>query len=457
MPLDKVLSASIANAAVNASAISNTANLVIGALNTGNTVVTGNLTSNTLTLTLAGSQNNYPVNVVLSGNGPFQRVFNSYNANLVANDSLVAVYGKYPNNYNAGYIGYNHQGDSSTNNFIGIGMWNQDYVVSVTAKQSVGINTHLPTPHNGNGLVVAGANTGVQRAIIELWEKSGAGGKAVFQQVDGATFIGNLNKGSGNGSLILLSNGTGSNATETMTLYANSDVLIGDPTYIRTGVAPPNYRRLRFDGSYDGSSLTDPTGLPCNKIVLHDSGGGWMGGFGISDGTVNMFSGGNTVFYRSTNTTSYGTKSMVLTNNGHVITPSQPMFIAYKSSNDEPTTQTKLAFNTLSANNGAHYNTSTYTFTAPATGTYIFNYRGWFRQGCIGNASIWLFLNSTTYSEVRISSPTAAVDYITFTPSWTVKLSAGDTIDVRGNGFANACLHTSSGITYSEFSGYFLG
>ncbi len=41
MPIDKVLSVSIANAAINASAISNTANLVIGALNTGNTVVTG--------------------------------------------------------------------------------------------------------------------------------------------------------------------------------------------------------------------------------------------------------------------------------------------------------------------------------------------------------------------------------------------------------------------------------
>lgn len=51
MALDKVLSASIANAAVNASAISNTANLVIGALNTGNTVITGTLVSNAHTIT----------------------------------------------------------------------------------------------------------------------------------------------------------------------------------------------------------------------------------------------------------------------------------------------------------------------------------------------------------------------------------------------------------------------
>ncbi len=59
MPIDKVLSVSIANAAINASAISNTANLVIGALNTGNTIITGTLTSNAA---------NIVGNVVVTGN-----------------------------------------------------------------------------------------------------------------------------------------------------------------------------------------------------------------------------------------------------------------------------------------------------------------------------------------------------------------------------------------------------
>ncbi len=456
MPIDKVLSVSIANAAINASAISNTANLVIGALNTGNTVVTGNLTSNTLTLTVAGGQYTFPVNVVLTGNGTFQRVINSYNSNLSSNDSLVTVMGYYPNNYNAGYIAYNHQGVSSTNNFVGIGLYNRDYVLNVTARGSVGINTITPIPHTGNnGLIVNGVGS---RGIIEVWEGAGSGGKAVFQQVDGATFVGNLAKGTGNGSLILVTNGNGTDATQTMTLFANSDVLIGDPIHVGvgTGSATPNMRRLRFDNTYDGSSTTDPTGTPANKVVLHNQ-SNWVGGFGISDGTLNVHSGGNTVFYRSTNTTSYGLKTAVFTNNGHVLKPYQPMFIAAKSTNEEPTSQIRLAFDQLVANNGAHYSTSNSTFTAPATGTYIFSYRGWFREGRVGVASIWLYKNGGTYSEVRISQATSIADYTTFTPSWTVKLVAGDYIDIRGSGGANGCLHTSTGITYSEFSGYLLG
>ncbi len=65
MPIDKVLSVSIANAAINASAISNTANLVIGALNTGNTVVTGTQFVNGA-VTFANSTSN---TVYVAGNG----------------------------------------------------------------------------------------------------------------------------------------------------------------------------------------------------------------------------------------------------------------------------------------------------------------------------------------------------------------------------------------------------
>jgi len=93
---------------------------------------------------------------------------------------------------------------------------------------NVGIGTTNPTPHSGsNALIIQGGGGG--RAIMELHDSS-AGGKAVFQQVAGTTYIGSLAKGGGGGDLILLSNGTGTSAAESVYVKANGNVLIGTST-----------------------------------------------------------------------------------------------------------------------------------------------------------------------------------------------------------------------------------
>lgn len=88
---------------------------------------------------------------------------------------------------------------------------------------NVGIGTTSPTVHSGtnSALVVRGAGT--SRGIIELWDGNGTG-KAVFQQVANTTYIGNL---AGAGDLVLLTNGLGSSASESMTIKANGNVCIG--------------------------------------------------------------------------------------------------------------------------------------------------------------------------------------------------------------------------------------
>lgn len=383
MALDKVLSASLANAAVNASAISNTANLVIGALNTGNTIITGtanvsstlgvagtlsagnttitgNAAANTLSLSVVGGQGTNPLQVAISGNGSYMRISSVMAADVTSNGSIIHLMGKANTQNNSGYIGYLHSADSSSNNAITTGLYGTDHVLSVTGRGSVGINTVAPIPHNGNNaLVVKGVGA---RGIIELWEGSGVGGKAVFQQVDGDTYIGNLAKGSGNGKLILLANGTGTSAAEAMTINANS----------------------------------------------------------------------------------------------HITTPYQPAFVSYVSTNVEPTTNTKLPYDTLHANNGSHFSTSTNTFTSPIAGFYIFNWRAWFKQGYTGTMIVYLYLNGSIYTESRFNAPTVNADYDTKHLTWTVKLSAGDYVSMYGYSSSGA-LHTSNSIRYSEFSGYLLG
>jgi hypothetical protein len=89
---------------------------------------------------------------------------------------------------------------------------------------NVGIGTNNPTTHSGgNALVIRGqSGTGSGRAIMELHETGG--GKAVFQQVSSTTYIGSL---AGNGSLVLLTNGTGTSATEAVLINASGNVGIG--------------------------------------------------------------------------------------------------------------------------------------------------------------------------------------------------------------------------------------
>jgi hypothetical protein len=119
----------------------------------------------------------------------------------------------------------------------------------ITSGGNIGVGTNNPTPHNGsNALIIQGGGGG--RAIMELHDSS-AGGKAVFQQVAGTTYVGSLAKGGGSGDLILLSNGTGTSAAESVYVKANGNVLIGTSTDsgaklyvdgdIRTGVLDTGY------------------------------------------------------------------------------------------------------------------------------------------------------------------------------------------------------------------------
>jgi hypothetical protein len=89
---------------------------------------------------------------------------------------------------------------------------------------NVGINTISPSPHQGKGLVIRGVSSG--RAIMELWDDTS--GKSVFQNVSGDTYIGQLDKGTGQGRTYLLVNGNGSSADVAVTLNANGQAVFAN-------------------------------------------------------------------------------------------------------------------------------------------------------------------------------------------------------------------------------------
>ena len=130
----------------------------------------------------------------------------------------------------------------------------------IVSSGTVGIGTDAPLTHAGanvGGLVIKGLNT--CRGIIEVWDGN-TSGKAVFQQISGTTYLGNLNKGAGTGELQLLVNGDGSSATTAMTLTKCGHIVVNNAPNSQTDYG-------RFTISTSTPKTSDPNTQ--EKTALH--------------------------------------------------------------------------------------------------------------------------------------------------------------------------------------------
>jgi|688.fasta_scaffold349487_2 hypothetical protein len=150
-----------------------------------------------------------------------------------------------------------------------------------------------------------------------------------------------------------------------------------------------------------------------------------------------------------------GTERMRLNTNGHLTIPYQPSFAAYKSQNEEPSSDTILTYNVADVNRGNHYNTSNSRFTAPVAGVYAFGVKVWYKPSTTGTIWVHLRLNGVVYTEQRMSVATAAANYTSFFPKWVLNLAAGDYIEVSGYGDGSN-FHSSNSARYSQFYGHLL-
>jgi hypothetical protein len=126
---------------------------------------------------------------------------------------------------------------------------------------------------------------------------------------------------------------------------------------------------------------------------------------------------------------SSGTLAMSINSNRQITMPYQPCFRAYYGSGGTAdfTTNTILPYNTTQVNIGSHYSTSTYKFTAPVAGRYIFGASTY----VAGVGSMWDIttanLGVIARNEWRVTSASQTVNSIISTTT-IVELSAADTV-----------------------------
>ena len=137
------------------------------------------------------------------------------------------------------------------------------------------------------------------------------------------------------------------------------------------------------------------------------------------------------------------------------LTPDRPAFMARGNNNNYVQT-TPIPFPSVDFNIGSHYNNSTYKFTAPTTGVYMFGSNVYYRCDAT-ELSLIRFMKNTSTNIGNYSSNTAgsgaAQQQGGLQLTGLFQLSANDTIEVifgsTGDYF--------NGTTDSGFWGYLVG
>ena len=156
-----------------------------------------------------------------------------------------------------------------------------------------------------------------------------------------------------------------------------------------------------------------------------------------------------------------GTTAQTIDSSGRILTPARPAFRAYDASgagyteltHNEVTT---LPFDTTEFNIGNHYNTSTYTFTAPVSGVYYFYLQAY--QAKEGSTRV-IYISKNN-NEVALSKGADSTDEdITNSFSVMLQLSSGDEIRplIYHSADTVKSFYSHTDGDYSYFMGYLIG
>ena len=152
----------------------------------------------------------------------------------------------------------------------------------------------------------------------------------------------------------------------------------------------------------------------------------------------------------------------VLSPAGILTTPSQVSFKAYLSSNVNPSKGTNITvpYNVEEYDTQGNFSTSTYKFTAPVAGKYLFTVN--FNAYSLDDTAylrLMLLINASTIRTLFLlqNMPTGNTGDINISGSDILNLSAGNTVEVRVYTDGSGTFGLSQDLIWNSFSGHLLG
>ena len=153
-----------------------------------------------------------------------------------------------------------------------------------------------------------------------------------------------------------------------------------------------------------------------------------------------------------------GTKDVAFDNGSRVTMPSQPMFLAYNTTNDTfSSSDAKMAFNSTRISVGSHFDTSNHRFVAPIAGYYLFTWGGSIAHSA-GDAYITAYLrkNGSPANGMRTRANSTSSSFL------YVGMAGAEVQYMAANDYMEVWHYSQNGNAYSVspeyiFSGMLLG
>jgi hypothetical protein len=243
----------------------------------------------------------------------------------------------------------------------------------------------------------------------------------------------------------------GSAAAISGNVNIDSGLIFADAVNNRVGIGGLTNPAAALDitGSVFVRGSTNP-GNATNRVVID-----YNGTTGVALISANS-TGGSTQMVFGTSDSGSNANRMTIDSVGRVTMPNQPYFAAHVTGNANYTSVAEgqpFPANSTAFNTGSHYNTSTFRFTAPVAGNYLFTWSAIHGGNQTTISRPMFYVNAATQLsglQFGISggdggSPTNVTTAI-------IKLSAGDFVDVRSQ--AGSLYYYAS--AHSSFTGILL-
>lgn len=258
-------------------------------------------------------------------------------------------------------------------------------------------------------------------------------------------------------SMSLKGSGTGATASDGIELKLQGDnaayLYNYENAMLRFGTNGLERMRIAADGTVSipqkasGNTLQVATHIGAYEIALT---GSTHANIVASNGANPFYiqNLGNGKMHFQTN----ATDRLVISNDGYITTPNQPVFSAYRNGTNVPDS-TVIVWTNTTANVGSHYNTSNGKFTAPVTGNYFFSAFA-MSPSTTGGFGIRLRLNGTpsgtTWAYVNSNT---IYQYKTVSMGFVIGLNATDYIEIMTQGGE---MHSTANF-HNNFCGYLVG